>query len=141
MSTSSRASTYEKVQPVIPRVLSFVEKTSQCKEKVLTTLKLGPVSVIAFRIALTKLDGFVIRLLFVSTNGIKMQILDVVGVKSSTLTDYCSSYWFVHQKLNTYLALFVLCGVSHLSWFQGFKYIPPSIWSQVKNFKKWFIRS
>ena len=47
---------YEKVQPVSPRVLSLVEKTSHRKLKILTTLKLGPkktVLVIAFRIALT----------------------------------------------------------------------------------------
>ena len=78
---------YEKVQPVSPRVLSLVVK-------ILTPFKLGPkkiVSVIAFRNLMSKLDGLVVRWLFVSTNGIKMQILGVVGFKSSTLTDYCLS--------------------------------------------------
>ena len=52
------------------------------------------VSVIAFRIAVTldvKMYGLVVRGLFVSTNGIKMQFLVVVGFKSSTLTVYCLS--------------------------------------------------
>ena len=30
-------------------------------------------------------------------------------------------------------ALFVLCGLNHLAWFQGLKYIPPSFWPQVTN--------
>ena len=107
------------------------------------------VSVIPFRVALTldvELNGLVFRWLFVSTNGIKMLILCVAGFKSSTLTDYCSNSWFVYQKLNTYSALFLLCWLSHLSWFQGLKYMQPSFWPQVtnhdvnsKNLNKWFL--
>ena len=33
-----------------------------------------------------------------SINSIKMQILGVVGFKSSILTDYCLNTWFVHQN-------------------------------------------
>ena len=44
----------------------------------------------------TKWNGLVVRWLFVSTNGIKMQILGLVGFKSSTLTVYCFSSWLVH---------------------------------------------
>ena len=97
---------------------------------------------------MSKLDGLVVRWLFVSTNGIKMQILGLVGFKSSTLTVYCLRSWFVHQELKTYSALFVLCGLGHLAWFQGLKYIPPSFWPRVTNhdvkskkLKKWFLRS
>ena len=32
---------------------------------------------------------FAVRWLFVSTNGIKMELFGVVGFKSSALTDYC----------------------------------------------------
>ena len=94
------------------------------------------------------MDGLVVRWLFVSIHSIKKQILGLVGLKSSNMTDYCLSSWFVHQKLNTYSTLFVLCRFSHLSWFQGLKYIPPSFWPQVTNhdvksnsLKKWFLRS
>ena len=94
---------------------------------------------------MSKLYGLVVRWLFVSTKGITIQILGVVGFKNSTLTVYCLSSWFVNQKLKTYTALFVLCRPSHLSWFQELKYMPPSVWLQVtnhdmksKNFKKWF---
>jgi hypothetical protein len=37
------------------------------------------------------LYGLVVRWLFVSRNGIKVQFLGVVGFKSSTLTVYCLS--------------------------------------------------
>ena len=97
---------------------------------------------------MSKLYGLVVRWLFVSRNGIKMQFLGVVGFKSSTLTVYCLSSWFVHQKRKTYSNLCVLCWLSHLSWFQGPKYIPPSFWPRVTNHdvkskmsKKWFLRS
>ena len=60
-----------------------------------------------------------------------MQILSLVGFKS--LTVYCLSSWFDHQELKTYSASFVLCGLGHLAWFQGLKYIPPSFWPQVTN--------
>ena len=82
---------------------------------------------------MSKLDGLVVRRLFVSTTNIKMKFLDVVGFKGSNLTDYCLSYWFVYKKLNTYSALFVPWGLSHLLWFQGLKYIPTSFWHWVKN--------
>ena len=48
----------------------------------------------------------------------KMQILFLVSFKSSTLSFSCSC--FVHQELTTYSALFVLCRLGHLVWFQGF---------------------
>ena len=97
---------------------------------------------------MSKLYGLIVRWLFVSRNGIKMQFLSVVGFKSSTLTVYCLSSWFVHQKQKTYSNLCVLCWLSHLSWFEGPKYIPPSFWPQVRNHdvrskmsKNWFFRS
>ena len=82
---------------------------------------------------MSQLYGLVVIWLFVSRNGIKMQFLGVVGFKSSTLTDYCLSSWFVHQQWKTYSHLCVLCSLSHLSWFQGPKYIPPSFWLWVTN--------
>ena len=97
---------------------------------------------------MSKLDGLVVRWLFVSTKGIKMQIFVLVGFKSSTLTVYCLSSWFVHQELKLYSALSVLCGLGHLAWFQGLKYSPSSFWPRVtnhevksKNLKNWFLRS
>ena len=97
---------------------------------------------------MSKLDGLVVRWLFVSTNGIKMQIFGLFGFKSSTLTVYCLSSWFVHQELKTYAASFVLCELGHLAWFQELKYIPPSFWPWVTNhdvkskkLKKYFLRS
>ena len=62
-----------------------------------------------------------------------MQILGLVGCKSLTLAVYCFSSWFVHQELKTYSALFVLCRLCHLAWFQGIKYIQPSFRPQVTN--------
>ena len=56
---------------------------------------------------MSKLDGLVVRWLFVSTNGIKMQFLGVVGFKSSTLTVYCLCSWFFHQKLKNFFK--VMC--------------------------------
>ena len=82
-----------------------------------------------------------------STNSIKMQIWGVVGFLTSTSTDYCLSSWFIHQKLNIYSTFFVLCRLSHVSWFQGLQYNPPYFWPQVPNndlretLKKWFLRS
>ena len=77
-----------------------------------------------------------------------MQFLCVVDFKSSILAAYCLSSWFVHQQRKTYSNLCVLCRLSHLSWFQGPKYIPPSFWPRVTNHdvkskisKKWFLRS
>ena len=96
---------------------------------------------------MSKLDGLVVRWLFVSTNDIKMQILGLVGFKSSTLTVYCLRSWFVHQELKTYSALFVLSGLGHLAWFQGLKFILPSFRLWVPNhyvksrkLKKWILR-
>ena len=92
---------------------------------------------------MSKLDGLVVRRLFVSTNR-----MGLVSFKSLILTDYCLRSWFVYQKLNILSALSVFCGLSHLSWFQWLKYIPPSFWPQItnhdvktKNFKKVFFRS
>ena len=82
---------------------------------------------------MSKLDGLVVRWSFVSTNGRKMQILGVFSFKISSWTDYCLSSWFVHQKLNTFSALFVRCRLSLLSWFQGLKSVPLSFWPQVTN--------
>ena len=86
--------------------------------------------------------------LFVSINGIKIQFFGVVGFKSSTLTVYCLSSWFVHHQQKTYSPLCVLCWLSHISWFQWPKDIPPSFWLRVtnhdvtsKNLKKLFLRS
>ena len=59
--------------------------------------------------------------------------LCLVGFKTSTLTVYCLSSWFVHQKRKTYSNLCVLCWLSHPSWFPGPKYIPPSFWPRVTN--------
>ena len=96
---------------------------------------------------MSKLYGLVDRWLFVSRNGLKMQFLGVVGFKSSTLTVYCLSSWIVHQQRKTYSNFCVLCWLSHPSWFQGPKDIPPSFWPQVTNHdvkskisKKWFLR-
>ena len=50
---------------------------------------------------MSNLYGLVVRWLFVSRNGIKMQFLGVVGFKSSTLTVYCLRSWFVYQKRKT----------------------------------------
>ena len=82
---------------------------------------------------MSKLYGLVVRWLFVSRNGIKMQFLGVVGFKSSTLTVYFLSSWLVHQKRKTYSNLCVLCRLSHLSWFEGPNYVPPSFWPRVTN--------
>ena len=97
---------------------------------------------------MSKLYGLVVRWLFVSRNGIKVQFLGVVGFKSSTLTVYCLSSWFVCQQRKTYSNLCVLCWLSHLSWFWGPKYISPFFWPRVTNhdvkskiLKKWFPRS
>ena len=97
---------------------------------------------------MSTLYGLVVRWLFVSRNGIKMQFLGVVRFKSTTLTVYCLSSWFVHQQRKTYSNLCVLCWLSHLSWFQGPKYILPSFWLWVTNhdvtskiLKKLFLKS
>ena len=66
-------------------------------------------------------------------NGIQMEFLGVVGFKSSTLTVYCLSSWFVHRQRKTYSNLCVLCWLSNLSLFQGPEYIPPSVWLWVTN--------
>ena len=97
---------------------------------------------------MSKLYGLVVRWLFVSRNGIKIQFLVVIGFKSSTLTVYCLSSWFIHKQPKTYSNLCVLCWLSHLSWSQGPKYFPSSFWPRVINhdikskfLKKWFFRS
>ena len=82
---------------------------------------------------MSKFYGLIVRWLFVSRNGIKMHFLGVVGFKSSTLTVYYVSSWFIHQKRKTYSNLCVLCWLIHLSSFQGPKYIPPSFWPLVTN--------
>ena len=82
---------------------------------------------------MSKLYGLVVRWLFVSRNGIKVQFLGVVGFKSSTLTVYCLSSWFVCQQRKTYSNLCVLCWLSHLSWFWGPKFISPFFWPWVTN--------
>ena len=82
---------------------------------------------------MSKFYGLVVRWLFVSRIGLKMQFLSVVGFKSSTLTVYCFSSWFIHQQWKMYLNFCVLCWPIHLSWFQGPKYIPPSFWPRVTN--------
>ena len=94
---------------------------------------------------MSKLKCLVVRWLFMSTNGINMQILGLVSFRRSTLTVYCLSSWFVHQELKT--AVCVLCQLGHLAWFQGLKCIPLvglewqiMMWSQ-KKLKKWFLRS
>ena len=46
---------------------------------------------------------------------------------------HLKNYWFVHQQQKTYSNLYVLCWLSHLSWFQGPKDIPPSFWHRVTN--------
>ena len=83
---------------------------------------------------MSKMFSLVSRWLFVSRNGIKMQFLGVFGFKSSTLTVYCWSSWFVHQQRKTCSNLCVLCWLSHLSWLQGPKDIPPSFWPQKSYF-------
>ena len=85
---------------------------------------------------MSKLDGLV--WLFVSTNGLKMQILGLVCFKCSTLTVCCLCSWFVHQELKkTYSAWFVLCGLGQWTWFQGLKHLPPLFLPQVTNQKSW----
>ena len=71
--------------------------------------------------------------LFVSRNGIKVQVLGVVYFKCLYLTVFCVTSWFVQQKRKTYWNLCVLCWLNHLSWFPGTKNIPPSFWSWVTN--------
>ena len=51
---------------------------------------------------MSKFNGLVVTWLFVSRIGIKMQFLSVVGFKSSTLTVYCLSSWFIHKQPKTY---------------------------------------
>ena len=134
----------EKVQQVIPRVIFLVKKNLPQYFKKLTTLKLVPKNRVGHRFQ-NCFDTWCQNLLVwlsgatCVSNWQKMQILGVVGFKSSTLTEYCLSSQFVHQKLNIYSALFDHCRVSHLSWFQGLKYIPPSFCPQVTNLKKWFL--
>ena len=79
---------------------------------------------------MSKLYGLVVRWLFVSRTGIEMKFVGVIG---STLTVYWLSSWFIHQDLKTYLTLCILCWTSHLSWFLGPKYIPPSFLPRVTN--------
>ena len=38
--------------------------------------------------------------------------------------------WIYLPTLKPYSTLCMLCGLRHLSWFQGLKYIPPSFWSR-----------
>ena len=64
---------------------------------------------------MSKLYGFVVRWLFVSRNGIKMHFLSVVGFKTSTLTVYYLSSWFIHKQPKTFSNLCVLYWLSHLS--------------------------
>ena len=47
---------------------------------------------------LSKNFDLVFRWLFLWTNGIKMEIVGVVGFKSKFLTVYCLSSWIVHQN-------------------------------------------
>ena len=97
---------------------------------------------------LSKLHGLVIRCQ-VSTKGIKMQFVGVVVSKSSTLTVYRLSSWFVPSKLKTYSSLCVPYRLSHLSWFHEIKHISPAFFvldSQImiispKTLKIWFLRS
>ena len=108
-------------------------------------------SIKAFRIALTldvKIVWFGWQVAVCVQKRHKMQFLVVVGFKSSTLTVYCLSSWFVHQQRKTYSNLCVLCWLSHWTWFQGPKDIPPLFWPWVTNHdfkskisKKWFQRS
>ena len=145
------ANASEKDQPVNPRVLSLVVKTSHCYWKILTPPKLGSkktVLIIAFRIALT-LDVKTVwfgRQVALCVQ--KMQYLVVVGFKSSTLTVYCLNSWFIHKQLKRNSNLCVLFWLSHLSWFLGPRYFPPSFWPWVTNHddkskikRKWFFRS
>ena len=96
--------TYEKVQPVSPRVLSLVEKTPTINKKFLPPPKVGPkitVSIIAFRIAWTldvKIVWFCCQVAVCVKKWHKMQFLCVVGFKSSTLTVNWLSSWFIHQQ-------------------------------------------
>ena len=62
-----------------------------------------------------------------------MRFLGVVGFKSSTLTAYCTSSWFIRQKMKTESTVCVPYGLSHLSWFQGLKYVSPSFWPSWKS--------
>ena len=82
---------------------------------------------------MSKFYGLVVRWLFVSRNGIKVQVLGVVYFKSLYLTVFCVTSWFVQQKRKTHWNLCVLCWLNHLSWFPGTKNIPPSFWSWVTN--------
>ena len=85
---------------------------------------------------------FFVRWLFVSRNGIKMQILSVVGFKSSTLTVYCLSSWFIHKQPKTYSNLCVLYWLSHLSWFQGPSIFHPlfGLKSQIMTLSQKFLK-
>ena len=147
------ARTYKRDQPVIGRVLSLVEKTSHRNTKFWPPLNLVPKKLCWSKLSeliwhlMSKLYVLVVRWLFVSRNGIKVQFLGVVGFKSSTLTVYCLSSWFVQQQRKTCSYLCVLCWHTHLSWFQGPKDIPPSFWPWVTNhdvkpkvLKKWFLK-
>ena len=85
---------------------------------------------------MSKFYDLVVRWLFVSRNGMKMQFLGVVVFKSLTLTVYCFSSWFIHQQRKTYENLCVLCWLIHLSWFRGPKYIPPFFLALSQKFQK-----
>ena len=134
--------------------LSRWKKTPTVNKKFWPPLSLVPkktVAIIAFRIAWTldvNILWFVCQVAVCVQKGPKMQFLGVVGFKSSTLTVYCFSSWFIHQQRKTYSNLCVLCWLIHLSWFQGPRYIPASFWPRVTNHdvkskisKRWFLRS
>ena len=105
--------------------------------KILTTPKLNPkktMTIIAFRITLTldvKIVWFGRQVTVCVQKRHKNAIFGYSLFKSSTLTFYCLSSWFIHQKLKPYLNMCVLCSLIHLLWFQGPKYIPPYFWLQV----------
>ena len=109
ISTNTRRS----IQSIPEYSLLLKKPPTVNKKKILTTLNLGPQNRVGHNFQncldtwghkwMVRLSGKKTRKKALK-NGIKMEILGVVGFKS--LNDYCLSSWFIHQKLNTHSALF-----------------------------------
>ena len=96
---------------------------------------------------MSQLYGLVVIWLFVSRNGIRMQYLDVVGFKSSTLTVYCAPDLFTNNGKHIHICVsFVDSVIYHdfrdLNIFHplfGFESQIMTLSQKIQ--KKWFYRS
>ena len=110
----------------------------------MTTLKLGSkktLLVIAFPIALTpdvKVYGLIVRWLFVSTNGIQMKCFWSNWFKKFNSGCLLLTLLIYLSKTETILSFVYPFGLSHSSWHQGLKYIPPSFWSYRMMLSEYF---